>query len=86
MEKPPPARSWPACSNHRGKIFFRGKESGTTRTRKDFKEYQLGVQLIHQDPYASLNPSHTIQRILSAPLTRHNMVPGRATNTIGWLS
>jgi oligopeptide/dipeptide ABC transporter ATP-binding protein len=59
-----------------GKIYFRGQDVWA-QDRRGFKEYQLGVQLIHQDPYASLNPSHTIQRILSAPLTHHNMVPSR---------
>jgi peptide/nickel transport system ATP-binding protein len=40
----------------------------------DFKQYRLGVQIIHQDPYASLNPAHTVYRILSAPLHQHGLV------------
>jgi oligopeptide/dipeptide ABC transporter ATP-binding protein len=59
-----------------GKVYYHGKDVWV-QDRKEFKKYQLGVQLIHQDPYASLNPSHTVQRILSAPLTRHKMVSGR---------
>jgi peptide/nickel transport system ATP-binding protein len=38
---------------------------------EEFKRYRLAVQIIHQDPYASLNPAHTIYDILSAPLTHH---------------
>lgn len=34
------------------------------------------LQLVHQDPFASLNPAHTIGDILSFPLTRHKMAPG----------
>jgi oligopeptide/dipeptide ABC transporter ATP-binding protein len=59
-----------------GQIFYMGQDVWSS-DKKDFKEYQLGVQLIHQDPYASLNPSHTVQKILSAPLQRHNMVKNR---------
>lgn len=33
-------------------------------------------QLVHQDPFASLNPAHTIGDILSFPLKRHKMVSG----------
>src|SRR5690349_5871283 len=36
-----------------------------------FRKYRMAVQLIHQDPYASLNPVHSVLRILSAPLLEH---------------
>jgi peptide/nickel transport system ATP-binding protein len=35
------------------------------------------VQIVHQDPYASLNPSHTVFAILSAPLRRHHLASNR---------
>jgi len=35
------------------------------------------VQIIHQDPYASLNPTHTIYSILSFPLLHHKLVHSR---------
>lgn len=38
-----------------------------------FREYRMAVQLIHQDPYASLNPAHSVLRILSAPLLEHKI-------------
>jgi len=40
-------------------------------TRKELRAHRLGVQLIHQDPYASLNPGMTVAATLRAPLTRH---------------
>jgi peptide/nickel transport system ATP-binding protein len=55
---PPPAR---CC--------LRAAISDVDRPR--LAEYRSTVQLIHQDPYASLNPSRSIADILSAPLTRH---------------
>jgi peptide/nickel transport system ATP-binding protein len=36
------------------------------------------VQIIHQDPYSSLNPTQTIRDIITAPLLRHNKVKNRA--------
>lgn len=36
------------------------------------------LQIVHQDPFASLNPSHTVEQILSFPLKRHRLVNGRA--------
>ena len=36
------------------------------------------LQIVHQDPFASLNPAHTIGDILGFPLKRHKMVNSRA--------
>ncbi len=55
-----------------GQIFYRGKDIWNQDT-KGFKEFRLGVQIIHQDPYASLNPSHTIYTIISTPLLHHHL-------------
>ena len=38
-----------------------------------FRRYRLAVQIIHQDPYASLNPAHTVHGIMSAPLLQHGI-------------
>ncbi len=42
-----------------------------------FGEYRRGVQLVHQDPYASLNPIHTILDTLTSPLLHHKLVRGK---------
>ncbi|MGB7339062.1 MAG: ABC transporter ATP-binding protein [Phototrophicaceae bacterium] len=47
-------------------------------SRKERAALRRSMQIVHQDPFASLNPSHTIGQILSYPLQRHNMVSGRA--------
>ncbi len=41
------------------------------------RRFRLAVQLIHQDPYASLNPSQRIGDMLRAPLRRHRIVGKR---------
>lgn len=58
-----------------GSILYRGKDIATL-TNKDRKEYRLGVQMVHQDPYASLNPIQTIHQILAAPLQHHRFTRG----------
>jgi oligopeptide/dipeptide ABC transporter ATP-binding protein len=59
-----------------GHIIYFGQDVWK-QDKPGFKKYQLGVQLIHQDPYASLNPSHTINKILSAPIRRHGFARNR---------
>ena len=46
--------------------------------RKERAVLRRSMQIVHQDPFASLNPSHTIGQILSYPLKRHKMVSSRA--------
>jgi oligopeptide/dipeptide ABC transporter ATP-binding protein len=57
----------------RGQVFFEGKDVSGLR-RQAYQQYRRSVQIIHQDPYASLNPTHTIYRTLSFPLFHHKMV------------
>jgi len=59
-----------------GQVLFRGHDIWTLKGR-DWEEYRAAVQLIHQDPYASLNPSRTVAQILGYPLFRHHLVRDR---------
>ncbi len=58
-----------------GKILYQGQDIATLRGN-DHKKYRLGVQMIHQDVYASLNPTHTIYDIMAAPLRHHGFTQG----------
>src|SRR5678815_5085741 len=53
-----------------GRILFRGKDIATI-TDKDRKAYRLGVQMVHQDPYASLNPIQTVYPVSYTHLRAH---------------
>ena len=39
--------------------------------------YRRSLQTVFQDPFASLNPMHTVERHLARPLARHRGVRGR---------
>jgi len=45
---------------------------------KEARLIRRQFQIVHQDPFASLNPAHTIGDILSFPLRRHRLVSGTA--------
>lgn len=64
----------------RGKVFFEGKDI-YDMSKKEFAEYRRAVQIVHQDPYASLNPVHTIGDMLRAPLLKHKICKNRAEAT-----
>ena len=53
-----------------GRILFNGKDINKL-SDKEKKDYRLAVQMVHQDPYASLNPAQTIYDIIAAPLRYH---------------
>ncbi len=59
----------------RGKILFEGKDVESLKGN-EFKQYRLGVQMVHQDSYAALNPNKTIYHSLSVPLFHHKLVKG----------
>jgi oligopeptide/dipeptide ABC transporter ATP-binding protein len=57
-----------------GRIVIDGTDV-TTLSERDFRPFRRKVQLIFQDPYASLNPRMTIGDILAEPLMLHDIVP-----------
>ncbi len=61
-----------------GQVFYRGQDI-SKMSSEVFHQYRLGVQMIHQDPYASLNPARTVLQQLAAPLSRHIITSGKAS-------
>src|SRR5690606_34095329 len=59
-----------------GDVLYNGQPMASY-TPKDQAVARRAMQLVHQGPLASLNPSHTIGQILSFPLKRHRMVKDR---------
>ncbi len=59
-----------------GRVLFEGRPVNEL-DRASYRAYRRAVQIVHQDPYASLNPVRTIYKTLSAPLFRHRLVRSR---------
>ena len=55
-----------------GKIFFKNQDI-THFKGEQLRELRKSMQIIFQDPYASLNPRMTIGSILEEPLVIHNL-------------
>ncbi|WP_330235520.1 ABC transporter ATP-binding protein [Streptomyces sp. NBC_00566] len=57
-----------------GRIAYRGKDI-THAGRKDLAPIRSEIQMIFQDPYASLNPRHTVGKIISGPMEINGIEP-----------
>jgi oligopeptide transport system ATP-binding protein len=55
-----------------GSIVFEGKEV-TTLPKAELRKMRPDMQMIFQDPFASLNPRHTVEKILEEPLIVHGI-------------
>ncbi|HEX7310250.1 MAG TPA: dipeptide/oligopeptide/nickel ABC transporter ATP-binding protein, partial [Gaiellaceae bacterium] len=58
-----------------GAVIFDGGDVSRVRRRRDVLRYRSQVQMIFQDPFASLNPVKTIRHHIERPLRIHNIVP-----------
>lgn len=56
-----------------GQIFFDGEDI----TKVDMKPYRRKMQIIFQDPFASLDPRMTVGDILGEPIDIHNLASGK---------
>ena len=60
----------------KGKIFFKEKDISNLNS-KDLLNFRKKVQIIFQDPYASLNPVQKIQDVIIEPLKYHQQISGQ---------
>lgn len=56
-----------------GQVLYKGKDIWSLKG-KEYHEYRMGIQMVHQDSYAALNPNKTIFQSLSLPLMQHKIV------------
>jgi peptide/nickel transport system ATP-binding protein len=57
-----------------GNIVFDGVDLGRLRQRKAMAPVRRRMQMIFQDPYASLNPRWRVRKIVAEPLVTHRLV------------
>jgi oligopeptide transport system ATP-binding protein len=55
-----------------GQVFFQGQEL-TNLSRSELRKVRRDMQIIFQDPFASLNPRMTVGSIINEPLQIHNI-------------
>ena len=58
-----------------GNIIFEGKDLVTLRG-EEMRAMRRKIQMIFQDPYASLNPRMTVEQIIGEPLVVHSLARG----------
>ncbi len=59
-----------------GHVYYEGTDL-TTLDAEQMRKMRRKMQIIFQDPYASLNPRMTINDIIGEPLRVHNLFPGK---------
>ncbi|MDF2578028.1 MAG: peptide transporter ATP-binding protein [Chlamydiales bacterium] len=59
-----------------GKVFFEGRDI-CKLSSKEMKAMRKEIQIIFQDPYASLNPRMTVEDIIGESLDIHNLATSR---------
>ena len=57
-----------------GKIFFEGKDFSALKSEQR-RSYCKDIQMIFQDPYASLNPKMTVGDIIAEPMIINHLLP-----------
>ena len=62
---------FPATS---GSVRFAGTEL-TTLGAREMRRMRRGIQMVFQDPFASLNPKMTIERVISEPMLVNRLRP-----------
>jgi len=70
---------WPTA----GEMFFRDRRVTEAGSPQDERAYRRAVQMVFQDPFASLNPVFSVQHHLARPLALHGHAKTRAERAAG---
>ena len=62
-----------------GRILFEGRDISQLG-ENDLRPLRRRMQMVFQDPYASLNPRHSVGRIIGEPLRSHGLATSREAN------
>jgi oligopeptide transport system ATP-binding protein len=58
-----------------GQLFFEGRDISNVN-KQEMRALRRNMQIIFQDPYASLNPRMTVEKIVGEPLRIHKVAKG----------
>jgi len=62
----------------RGRFLFKGQDAHAAYAGREAHALRRSIQMIFQDPYASLNPRWKVADIVAEPLREHGMAASRA--------
>jgi peptide/nickel transport system ATP-binding protein len=62
----------------RGGLTFDGQDAHAAFKSPDARQMRQRIQMIFQDPYASLNPRWTVEAIIGEPLQEHGLIQDAA--------
>ena len=62
----------------RGGLTFDGQDAHAAFKSADARQMRQRIQMIFQDPYASLNPRWTVEAIIGEPLQEHGLIKDAA--------
>ena len=57
-----------------GAVLFEGADLAHMKTRAELKPFRRRIQMIFQDPYASLNPRWRVKDIVAEPIRAHGLL------------
>lgn len=60
-----------------GSVLLAGEEYTSVDAPKRMRGFRKNVQFVFQDPYSSLNPRHSVEEIITAPLRYQSLDAGR---------
>ncbi|WP_417433193.1 oligopeptide/dipeptide ABC transporter ATP-binding protein [Kiloniella sp.] len=66
------ARALIRMVNAQGRVVWMGKEELLGLSKRQMMKYRSEIQMVFQDPLASLNPRKTVGEIIAEPLRTHN--------------
>jgi peptide/nickel transport system ATP-binding protein len=64
-----------------GAVAFKGVDVAGFRTRRAALPYRRHLQMVFQDPQASLNPRWRVARSIAEPIRTHRLLPSRAVRS-----
>ncbi|MBB5264629.1 peptide/nickel transport system ATP-binding protein [Catenibacillus scindens] len=59
-----------------GEVCFKG-ENITSLSNKEFKHLRVGMQMIFQDPYASLDPRMSVSQLIAEPIQTYKLTSSK---------
>src|SRR5258706_12589380 len=65
-----------------GAVSFMDADIAGLRSRSAVLPYKRNLQMIFQDPYASLNPRWRVWRIVAEPIVTHRFPAGHASTSV----